>query len=121
MAKYSSCAALADAQLAEPERGEQRRVVGQDAQLALDAGADRRHPRSSAYASRSGVTISSWSGIVALPGASLGQLGGVLADVVDRAGEEEGLLRQVVGLALEDLLEGGDGVLDGHVLARRGR
>src|SRR6476620_10953811 len=39
----------------------------------------------------------------------------VLADVVDRAGQEERLLRQVVDLALEDLLEARDGVLDRDV------
>ena len=41
-------AALADAQLAHAQRGQQRRVVGQDAQLALDARAARpirRRPR----------------------------------------------------------------------------
>ena len=99
MAKNSSCAARADAQLADAQRGQQRRVVRQDAQLALDARADDRID-------------------IALVGESLGrddleveghrqdgQLRGVLADVVDGAGEEEGLLGQVVGLALEDLLE----------------
>jgi hypothetical protein len=48
---------------------------------------------------------------------SLAELRGVLADVVDRAGQEEGLLGQRVGLALEDLLERGDRVLDRDVLA----
>src|SRR5690242_1479995 len=72
---------------------------------------------SSSYASRSGVTISRWRVI----GGSPGQLRGVLADVVEGAGEEEGLLRQVVGLAFEDLLERCHRVLDGHVLALAAR
>ena len=41
MAKYSSWPP-ADAQLAETQRRQQRRVVRQDAQLALDARADHR-------------------------------------------------------------------------------
>ncbi len=45
------------------------------------------------------------------------QAAGVLAHVVERAGQEEGLLGQIVGLALEDLLKRGDGVLDRHVAA----
>src|SRR3954468_17385507 len=64
-------------------------------------------------ASRSGVTISSCSGISAPP--SCGELLGVRADVLDRAGQEERLLRQRVRLALEDLAEGRDRVLDRHV------
>src|SRR5215208_121785 len=64
----------------------------------------------SEYASRSGVTISSRRGTSGC------QLLGVRADVVDRARQEEGLLRQRVGLALEDLLERCDRVLDRHVL-----
>ena len=52
------------------------------------------------YASFSGVTMSRWSGI-----GQPASVFGVLADVVERAGEEERLLGQVVGLALEDLLE----------------
>src|SRR5206468_7991786 len=40
----------------------------------------------------------------------LRQLGGVGADVVDRAGHREGLLREIVALALEDLLEAAHGV-----------
>ena len=44
-------------------------------------------------------------------------LRGVLPDVVERAGEEEGLLREGVGLAVEDLLERRDRVLDVDVLA----
>src|SRR5262245_47719119 len=67
----------------------------------------------SSKTSRSGVTISSLIGIGVLA-LALEPLG-VLADVVDRAGEEERLLRQRVGLALEDLLEGRDRVLDGDV------
>src|SRR4051812_12704300 len=70
---------------------------------------------SSEYASRSGVTISSSNGIVRT---SRVQALGVLADVVDGAGEEEGLLGQRVDLALEDLLEARDGVLDRDVGAR---
>ena len=45
------------------------------------------------------------------------QLLGVGADVLDRAGQEERLLRERIGLALEDLLERRDGVLDRDVLA----
>src|SRR4051812_5148923 len=67
---------------------------------------------SSEYASFSGVTMSRWRGTPSAP-----QLGRVLADVVDRAGEEERLLRHVVDLALEDLLEARHGVLDRDVLA----
>src|ERR1043165_4220656 len=70
---------------------------------------------SSEKASRSGVTISSSSGIVS---ASRVQPFGVLADVVDRAGEEERLLGQRFDLALQDLLEAGHGVLDRDVGAR---
>ena len=44
-----------------------------------------------------------------------GQLGRVGPDVVEGAGEEERLLGQLVDLALEDLLERGDGVLDRDV------
>src|SRR4029079_7863699 len=66
---------------------------------------------SSENARRSGVTISSSNGIATT---SRVQALGVLADVVDRAGEEEGLLGQGVDLALEDLLEARDGVLDRH-------
>src|SRR3954451_18548658 len=66
---------------------------------------------SSEYASFSGVTISSWSGTSAC------ELRGALADFVDRACQEEGLLGQVVDLAVQDLLEARDGVLDGDVLA----
>ena len=40
MAKYSSSAALADAQLPDAERREQRGVMRQDAELALGARAD---------------------------------------------------------------------------------
>src|SRR5690242_663047 len=67
----------------------------------------------SSYARRSGVTISRWRGISRSPL----ELGRVLADVVERAGQEERLLGQRVGLALEDLLERGDGVADRDVLA----
>src|SRR3954463_12751954 len=67
---------------------------------------------SSSYASRSGVTTSRWSVMAGSPG----ELRGVLADVLEGPGQEEGLLRQVVGLALEDLLERRHGVLDAHVL-----
>src|SRR6185295_14175089 len=56
--------------------------------------------------------MSSWRGTV-----SACQLGRILADLVDRAGEEERLLRQVVDLAVEDLLEARDRVLDRDVLA----
>src|SRR4051794_3897666 len=72
---------------------------------------------SSSYASRSGVTTSRWRVI----GRSPRQLRRVLADVVEGAREEEGLLGQVVRLALEDLLERGDGVLDADVLAGAAR
>ena len=71
---------------------------------------------SSEYARRSGLTISSCSGI--------GQrhaLGVLSTDVLDRSRHEERLLGERVVLALEDLAEAADrlGTLD--VLARRGR
>src|SRR5436190_2820849 len=89
----------------------------------------------SEYARRSGVTISSWSGMAtpssgrAPAGASGGssessscrQFLSIRANVVDRARQEEGLLGQRVGVALEDLLERGDGVLDRDVRARSPR
>ena len=40
-----------------------------------------------------------------------------LADVLDRARKAEGLLGQVVALAVDNLGEGAHGVLDGHVRA----
>ena len=43
---------------------------------------------------------------------------GVRADVVDSSGQEEGLLGQRVGLALEDLLERSNGVLDRDIGTR---
>src|SRR6185295_15277458 len=75
-------AAAADAQLADAQRRQERRVVGQHAQLAVRAG---QHDRStvSLNASRSGVTISSRRGTL---GAQLGRVG---LDVVEGAGEEE--------------------------------
>src|SRR5215213_7073873 len=42
---------------------------------------------------------------------------GRLDDLVDRALQQEGALRDVVVLAVDDLLERGHGLLDGHVLA----
>ena len=111
-------AALADPQLADAEHRHQRRMVRQDAELALGARARWTESTSSEYASRSGVTISSWSG-TASP--AFAELLGVGTDVLDRAGEEEGLLGQGVGLALEDLLERRDRVLDRDVGARIGR
>ena len=99
---YSSCAALADAQLAEARASRPAARGG--------AGCPAR-PRC-----RGRSTIVH----VVLVGEPLGRddlqverhrqaasLLGALAHVVERAGQEEGLLRQVVGLALEDLLEGG--------------
>src|SRR3954449_10546365 len=69
--------------------------------------------KSNSYASRSGVTTSRWSVMAGSPG----ELRGVLANVLEGSGQEEGLLRQVVGLALEDLLERRHGVLDRDGLA----
>src|SRR6186997_2507615 len=66
---------------------------------------------SSVNARRSGLTISSWSGI------GLAHALRVLGHVLDRAGEVEGLLRQRVVLALEDLPEAADGLRQGRVLA----
>ena len=108
-------ATLADAQLADAERRDERRVVGQDAELALRPGQLDRVDR---------VRVGQPLGrddleLVRRAAASAGrQPLGVLADVLDGAGEEEGLLRQRVGLALEDLLERRDRVLDRHVGAR---
>src|SRR3990170_5696941 len=66
---------------------------------------------SSEYVRRSGLTISSWSGI-GLPHAfRIGE------HVLDRAGHEEGLLRQCVVLALEDLAEAAHRLLALDVLA----
>src|SRR5215213_8276781 len=42
---------------------------------------------------------------------------GRLDDLVDRALQQEGALRDVVVLAVNDLLERGHGLVDGHVLA----
>ena len=101
MAKYSSSPPRADAQLAEAQRRQQRRMVRQDAQLALDAGADDGVDvvREGQPLGRDDLEVERHRS------AACSQLGGVLAHVVERAGEEEGLLGQVVGLALEDLLE----------------
>src|SRR5262249_2800941 len=52
-----------------------------------------------------------WSKVRRPWSASLRQLGGLGAHVVDRAGHLEGLLGQVVALALEDLVEAAHGVL----------
>src|SRR5438128_10625932 len=77
---------------------------------------------SSRRRSPSGVTISSTirvgSPLVAwLPTALLLHLLGLLDDVLDGAHEVEGLLGQVVELAVDDHLEAADGVGEGHVLA----
>src|SRR5207248_1506488 len=61
----------------------------------------------------SGVTTSSW--IVSAMSALHLLAGGL--DLFDVALEVEGLLRQAVELTVEDLLEAGDGVLEGHELA----
>src|SRR4029078_1044821 len=57
------------------------------------------------------MTISSFSGI-----SSLHPLG-ILGDVIYAAGKEEGLLGELVVLAVEDLAEAANGLLELHVLA----
>src|SRR5881392_2643476 len=76
---------------------------------------------SPANATPSGVMSSTgypgWSATARL-GRGLHLLGG-LEDVLDRADQVEGLLRQAVVLARQDLLEASDRVLELHVLAGR--
>jgi hypothetical protein len=76
-------------------------VMRQDAELTLASGQDH-----GVDLVRVGQplrrTMSSWRGTLGR------QLRRVLADVVDRAGQEERLLREVVDLAVEDLLEARD-------------
>src|SRR3954471_798332 len=64
-----------------------------------------------------GVTISRRIVSVATSILSGGLLGGARLHLVDAADHVEVLLRDVIELALDDLLEAGDGVLEAHQLA----
>src|SRR6476659_727784 len=108
-------AALPDPQLPDAEHRDEGRVMRQDPELAFDAGELDRIDRVRIRQALRGHDLEQERH------GSAGQLRRVLANVVERAGQEEGLLRQRVGLAVEDLLERGDGVLDVHVLAGSAR
>ena len=120
MAKISSSPPSRMRSSPTPSVRQQRRVVRQDASSPSMPGQTTESTVVREGQRRSGRDDLQMEQASALPSGRR-QLLGVLADVVDRAGEEEGLLGQVVGLALEDLLERRDRVLDRDVLARRGR
>src|SRR5690606_30849092 len=69
------------------------------------------------YISASALTMSQRI-VVAMSSASAGDLLRLLDRLVDAADHVEGLLRQVVELAVDDHLEAADGLLQRHVLAR---
>src|SRR5438552_7072240 len=75
----------------------------------------------STMAPRGVVTDSRMTLAPSFSGVLLGELFGAGAHVVQAPLHVEGLLGQVVALALDDLLEAGDGVLDLDVLAWRAR
>jgi hypothetical protein len=96
-------AAGADSELADAERRHERGVVWQHPQLALGAGQrDAVHGLvEDEPFRRDDLELDRHRSLTLLALESLG----VGADVVDRAGKEERLLRQRVRLALEDVLE----------------
>src|SRR5579884_2047539 len=77
----------------------------------------------SSSSSRSGVTTTHWSWCVRKVGASIGSLPfrqalGLLRRLLDGADVQKGVLRQVVPLAVAQLLEAADRVFDRRHLAR---